>query len=155
MNKLLCGILLACTVLGTAGCHSVDEAVGESISAGTPVNASDADLEVYRQYFSPAAVMNCIGQVRSTPQRRSCRDLITYARMRYADINYERYRRRVFEAANGGNAAADVAVLGLNAAGTLVPAATTKAILAAVSGGVVGAKGIIDKDVLYNAGIQT
>jgi len=56
---------------------------------------------------------------------------------------------------NGANAVTDITVLGLNAAGTLVGGATTKSILAAISGGLVGAKGIINKDVLYNAGIQT
>ncbi|HEV8681029.1 MAG TPA: hypothetical protein VGQ90_16750 [Stellaceae bacterium] len=156
MNKLLCGLLLTCILFGTAACGSINETVGNSIGAGSPDSAlDDADLQVYRSYFSPAVVMDCIRQVRATPERRSCRDLIAYARMRYIDIKYQQYRHRVFAAVNGGNAATDIAVLGLNAAGTLVPGATTKAILHAISGGLVGAKGIIDKDILYNAGIQT
>lgn len=155
MHKLLRGFMLSFALVAVAGCSGVNELVGNSISAGSPVNVEDQDAVVYRQYFAPGAIINCIAQVRGTPERRSCRDLIAFARMRYADINYEKFRRRAFAAVSGGNAAADITVLGLNAAGTLVPAATTKAILAAISAGVVGSKGIIDKDVLYNAGIQT
>lgn len=156
MNKLLCGLVLTCILVGTAACSSINETVGNSIGAGTPDSSlDDADLQVYRAYFSPTVVMDCIGRVRATPERRSCRDLIAYARMRYIDIKYQQYRHRVFAEVNGGDAATDLAVLGINAAGTLVPGAATKAILHAVSGGLVGAKGIIDKDVLYNAGIQT
>src|SRR6266536_3891708 len=155
MSKLLCGVLLTCILFGTAACNTVNEAVGRSIGAGSPDSSiGEADLQVYGAYFVPAVVMDCIRRFRATPERRSCRDLITYARMRYTDIKYQEYRHRVFLEVNGGNAATDITVLGLNAAGTLVPGATTKAILHAISGGLVGAKGIIDKDVLYNAGIQ-
>jgi hypothetical protein len=155
MHKLLCSALLAFSLLGMTACNVINQSVGDSISVGAPASQEATDLAVYQQYFTPPAIMGCIAQVRATPERRSCRDLITYARMRYIDINYEEFRRRVFQDVNGGNAATDIAVLGLNAAGTLVPGATTKAILAAISGGLVGSKGIIDKDVLYNAGIQT
>ena len=72
---------------------------------------------------------------RNSAQRQSCRDQITYARIRYIDISYQQFRRQVFLEINGSNAAADITILGLGAAGALVGTATTKAILAAISAG--------------------
>src|SRR4026209_393155 len=98
MDKLLRGIMLSFALFALAGCNNVNELVGNSIATGSPVNVEDQDVLVYQQYFAPAAIMHCIAQVRGTPERRSCRDLITFARMRYADINYEKFRRRAFAA---------------------------------------------------------
>ena len=125
------------------------------MALGAPEQDIEAELALHRNYFAPEQVMKCLALPRATPERRSCRDLITYARMRYIDLRYATFRQRVFAEVNGASAATDITVLGLNAAGTLVGGATTKSILAAISGGLVGAKGIINKDVLYNAEIQT
>ena len=154
-KNVFVGILLGAIALASAGCSTVNQAVGESMALGAPVQDIEAELALYRNYFAPEPVMKCLALPRATPERRSCRDLITYARMRYIDLQYGVFRQRVFAEVNGANAVTDITVLGLNAAGTLVGGATTKSILAAISGGLVGAKGIINKDVLYNAGIQT
>jgi hypothetical protein len=155
MNKLLFGLLAGCALFGLTGCGTVNEIVGKSFSAGPPFSLEEEDASLYKELLSTTAVRACIKQRRKSEERQNCRDEITYARMRYIDINYMNFRRKVLLEVNGGNAAADITVLGLNAAGTLVGGATTKAILAAISAGVVGSKGIIDKDVLYNTGIQT
>ena len=47
------------------------------------------------------------------------------------------------------NIGADWAVLGLNAVASVVGGAGTKAALAATSGGIVGAKGSVDKNLFY------
>jgi hypothetical protein len=154
-KNVLVGILLGAIALASAGCNTVNQAVGESMALGAPEQDIEAELALYRNYFAPEQVMRCLALARATPERRSCRDLITYARMRYIDLRYALFRQRVFAEVNGANTATDITVLGLNAAGTLVGGATTKSILAAISGGLVGAKGIINKDVLYNAQIQT
>lgn len=154
-SEFVLAALLCAALLAAAGCNLVNESVGHTLSIGLPANRENQDLEIYQRYFTPDKIDQCLALPRNTGQRQSCRDLISYARMRYIDINYELFRRRAFLEISGGNAAADITVLGLGAAGTLVPTATTKAILAAISAGIVGAKGIIDKDVLYNAGIQT
>jgi hypothetical protein len=154
-KNILVGILLGWIALASTGCNTVNQAVGESMTLGAPEQDTGAELAIYRNYFAPEQVMKCLALARATPERRSCRDLITYARMRSIDLRYGLFRQRAFEEINGGNAATDIAVLGLNAAGTLVGGPTTKSILAAISGGLVGARGVIDKDVLYNAGIQT
>lgn len=155
IGKLLRAGLVSGALSATVGCNLVNESVGSSVSPGLPTNRESQDAEIYQRYFAPEKIDQCLGLPRNSAQRQSCRDLITYARIRYIDINYESFRRRAFLEVSGGNAAADITVLGLGAAGALVPGATTKSILAAISAGIVGAKGIIDKDVLYNSGIQT
>src|SRR5262249_46089227 len=50
---------------------------------------------------------------------------------------------------NGFGLATDLIVLGLNAAGAVVGGAEAKSALAAASGGIVGAKGAVDKDLFY------
>ena len=152
MRRLLVAL---CLLSAMSGCQGINEAVSNSVSPGSPVNQNDQEIALYQSFITPDAIRQCLGQVRGSGARQSCRDLITYARLKYADLNYERFRRDLFATVNGGNTAADLTILGLGSAGALVPGATTKAILAAISAGISGGKGIVDRDLLYNAGIQT
>ncbi len=152
MRRLLIAL---CLLSAMSGCQAVNEAVSNSVSAGQPINQNDQEIALYQSFITPDRIRECLGQPRGSGERQSCRDLITYARLKYADLNYDRFRRKLFETVNGGNTAADLTILGLGSAGALVPGATTKAILAAISAGISGGKGIIDRDLLYNAGIQT
>jgi hypothetical protein len=147
--------LVCCLLPTVAGCNVVNHVVGSSVSVGLPENQEAQEAEIYQRYFSPAKIDQCMALPRNSAQRQSCRDQITYARIRYIDIAYQQFRRQVFLEINGSNAAADITVLGLGAAGALVGTATTKAILAAISAGIVGAKSVISKDVLFNSAIQT
>ena len=147
--------LVCCLLPTVAGCNVVNHMVGSSVSVGLPENQEAQEAEIYQRYFSPAKIDQCMALPKNSAQRQSCRDQITYARIRYIDITYQQFRRQVFLEINGSNAAADITVLGLGAAGALVGTATTKAILAAISAGIVGAKSVISKDILYNSAIQT
>jgi hypothetical protein len=156
MLRVASNWLVVCILsIGLFGCFAGDMLGGSSISASIPAEIYDQDAAMYREFFMPEAVKDCINYKRGSGNRRSCRDKITYARMRYADLLYEQFRRRLFFGINGGNAAVDIAVLGLNSAGALVGGATTKAILAAISGGLVGTRGIVEKELLYHSAIQT
>jgi hypothetical protein len=147
---------LACCIFPTIiGCNTVNQIVGNSVSVGLPENQEALEAQIYQRYFTPEKIDQCVALPRNSAQRQSCRDQITYARIRYIDINYQQFRRQVFLEINGSNVAADITVLGLGAAGALVGTATTKAILAAISAGIVGAKSVISKDLLYNSAIQT
>ncbi|MGA8401527.1 MAG: hypothetical protein WB697_16685, partial [Stellaceae bacterium] len=148
MRRLLIAL---CLLSAMSGCQAVNEAVSNSVSAGQPINQNDQEIALYQSFITPDRIRECLGQPRGSGERQSCRDLITYARLKYADLNYDRFRRKLFETVNGGNTAADLTILGLGSAGALVPGATTKAILAAISAGISGGKGIIDRDLLYNA----
>lgn len=152
MRRLLIAL---CLLSAMSGCQGINQAVSNSVSAGQPINQNDQEIALYQSFITPDAIRQCLQQKRGSGERQSCRDLITYARLKYADLNYERFRRELFQTVNGGNTAADLTILGLGSAGALVPGATTKAILAAISAGISGGKGIIDRDMLYNAGIQT
>lgn len=149
-------VIALCLLSAMSGCQGINQLVSNSVSPAGPVNQyEDAEIAFYQGLFSTTAIGNCLGQLKGTAARQGCRDTITYARLKYTDLNYDRFRRELFAAVNGGNTAADLTILGLGSAGALVPGATTKAILAAISAGISGGKGIIDRDLLYNAAIQT
>ena len=78
-----------------------------------------------------------------------------YALKGYIDNEYREYRITLHHLADNGNALADITVLGLNTAGTVVGGAAIKAILHAVAAGVGGSKTIINEDILYKRTIIT
>jgi hypothetical protein len=84
-----------------------------------------------------------------TEAQRAWRDEVVLGRLRAIDLHYTAFVQKAIGSRITGNAAIDVAVLGLSAAGTLVPAAGSKAVLAAIAGGLVGTRGVIDKEVFY------
>jgi hypothetical protein len=81
--------------------------------------------------------------------QRAWRDEVVLGRVRAIDLHYAAFVQETIGSRIAGSAATDIAVLGLSAAGTLVPSASSKAILAAVAGGLVGTRGVIDKQVFY------
>lgn len=83
-------------------------------------------------------------------KRQEYRDEVANSRLRAIDLQYGIFVREVTGGRIGYNVSGDIAVLGLSAAGTLVPTASTKAILAAISGGIVGTRAVIDKEVFYD-----
>lgn len=154
MTRIMLNWLVCCLLsLALGGCAAGDMLGGGSMSASIPADILEEDAQTHRELFVRPVVQACLGRQRNSSERRSCRDSITFARMRYADIAFERYRHRLFYGFAGSNAVVDIAVLGLNAAGTLVPAAATKSILAAISGGLVGTRAIVEKEILQNAAI--
>lgn len=64
------------------------------------------------------------------------------------DRSYEARERRLFDHNSAADFVGSVSVLGLNSAGAVTGGTEAKAILAAISGGIVGTKTAFDKDIL-------
>ena len=80
--------MVCCLLPTVAGCNVVNHVVGSSVSVGLPENQEAQEAEIYQRYFSPAKIDQCMALPRNSAQRQSCRDQITYARIRYIDISY-------------------------------------------------------------------
>jgi hypothetical protein len=143
-------LLLCLLALVVSGCAA--DLAGNPGFGGLPPDVWDEDLLTHRELFTRPIVQACLRQSRNSAERRDCRDRITFARMRYSDLVFERYRHRLFYGASGTNAAVDIAVLGLNTAGAL---GTASKLLAGVSAGLVGTRAIVEKEILQNATIPT
>lgn len=83
------------------------------------------------------------------------RDAVVYRRIEVIDIYYYKFEAALTGAHNGIDVATDLTELALNGVGAVTGSAATKAALAAASGGVVGAKGVIDTDLFYQKTIQS
>jgi hypothetical protein len=78
------------------------------------------------------------------------RNEVVNCRIRAIDLQFTSFEQGIAREYIGLNTGADIAVLGLGAATALTGSAGTKSILGAISGGVIGTKGIVDKDVFYS-----
>jgi hypothetical protein len=81
--------------------------------------------------------------------RRRLRDQIVYGRMDVIDFDFDNLERELNSAGNGVSLGGDLAVLIANGIGSVTGGKQTKAALNAVSGGIVGAQGAINKDLYY------
>ena len=70
-------------------------------------------------------------------------------RMAVVDAQYAAFKEALYREGVSTNFLVDTAVLGLNLAGTLTPAASTKGILAAVSGGLIGTRAAAEKNLYF------
>jgi hypothetical protein len=159
--RILCVLLFP----GLAtGCSWLSNSAAVTIATGAPADTADAlNVDQFALQFAPAMVTECQRKADAEAAERTagsdaakrCRNDIAYYRIRYYDANYYTFKRLVLAGNSSYNAGTDIAVLGLNAAGTLTGGATTKAILAAISGGLIGTRGVIDKDLYFNSSINT
>ncbi len=83
-------------------------------------------------------------------ERRGYRDTIIAARIAAINISYRLFEEQLFQEGIGRNIATDWALLGLAGAGATVASSGTQQILAAVSGGLVGARASFDKNALFD-----
>lgn len=132
--------VVACGV-GMSGCAT---------ASGFPDRAEsvEAQLAQLQTYYTDDVWETYNGK--SGRAKREYRDEVVHSRMRAIDLHYGIFVRQVTGGRMGFNVSGDLAVLGLSAAGTLLPTASTKAILAAISGGIVGTRAVIDKEVFYD-----
>jgi hypothetical protein len=72
-----------------------------------------------------------------------------YALKRIIDDQYREYRITLHHLADGGNAALDVANIGLTTAATATPGAAAKTVLSAIATGLLGTKTVLNEDLLY------
>ncbi|MBV8402345.1 MAG: hypothetical protein JOZ17_27025, partial [Acetobacteraceae bacterium] len=84
------------------------------------------------------------------PQRREFRDEIIAERIALINISYRLFEERLFQEGTVREISTDWALLGLAAAGATISSSTTQRILAAISGGLVGARAAFDKQALFD-----
>ena len=80
---------------------------------------------------------------------KAYRDEVISERLRAIDIRFVMFTAAINKEANGTGMLADFAVLGLSGGGAVAGGAATKAILAAISGGITGAELSINKTLYY------
>jgi hypothetical protein len=82
-------------------------------------------------------------------ERQRLRDAIILARIRAYDIEFRAFQRELYGAGNSISTGGDLIVLVLSGLAATTGDAVTKSALAAASAGVVGAQGVINKDLYY------
>lgn len=137
--------MIAFAALACGACMS-----GCAAASGFPdrTESVEAELSQLQGYFADDIWARY--NEKTGREKQEYRDLVVHSRLRAIDLQYGIFVRNVTGGRLGFNVSGDLAVLGLSAAGTLVPTASTKAILAAISGGIVGTRAVIDKEVFYD-----
>jgi hypothetical protein len=81
-------------------------------------------------------------------------DKCVYAMLQLIDVKWSHFEDQLLGSSSNANLAADVGLLGLNAAGTLISGGATQ-ILHAASAGVTGLRTAVNQDLLYSSTITT
>ena len=114
-----------------------------------PAYNTAAEIQMASPYFK-ADVID-IYHAKTGPEQGQYRNAVVYNRMRACDVYYDIFIREVSASRATGSVAADSAVLLLSGAAGQIKPASTAAILSALSGGVVGLKGSVDKQFFYDS----
>jgi hypothetical protein len=114
---------------------------------GAPANLPDSQnaLERLDPYY--AAVLKDYYVSGGVPV--SVRNRFIETRLAVIDAQYLAFKQGLYREGVSSNLAVDVATLGLSLAGTLAPAASTKGILAAISGGLIGTRAAAEKNLYF------
>jgi outer membrane murein-binding lipoprotein Lpp len=134
--------VIALAVMLLSGCASIE---------GYPNR-----LEYAAQYVAevgPYAAPDAVLRYNATTDLTSAtllRNNIVTARIFSIDANFHQFVRDLTTQQNLSSVGIDWAAIGLASAGAVVGSSQTKAILAAISAGLLGAKASVDKDVFYN-----
>ena len=105
-----------------------------------------AELKQLDQYHAP----DIITQYNASADKRTFRDEVVNARLRAIDLYFGIFQQEVSKEKIGTEVATDWAVIALSGGGAVLPSAGTKTVLAAISGGLTGAKGSIYKNIFYD-----
>jgi len=118
---------------------------------GYPKRLGDSEQYVaeVNSFVSPTAILNYNG---IDPIQRN--NIVT-ARIYAIDVNYHNFVHALTSEQNVGSVGTDWIVLALAGVGATTGSAATKAALAAASGGVIGARAAVSKDVFYNNTVPT
>lgn len=139
------GVLVLGYVLWAAiggGCAAVD---------GYPKRLEYADQYIAEvgSFASPAAVLQYNSAADVTTATLLRNNTVT-ARIFSIDANFHQFVRDLTTQQNISTVGVDWAAIGLASAGAVVASSQTKTILAAIAGGILGAKASVDKDIFYN-----
>jgi len=144
-------LLLGGILCGLEACASID---------GYPTRIGDADQYVteVNSFVAPSSIVDYNDSVASGAglnEIATKRNNIVTARIYAIDVNYHKFIRDLTAQQNVGAVGADWIALGLAGAGATTGSAQTKAVLAAISGGVTGARAAVSKDVFYSNTLPT
>ena len=130
--------------VATGGCAALKAYPDRSID---PV----AEIKALAPYLAPDVLAKyhaASDTERNGLTQRQWRDAVIEARIREADIQFNAFQQKLFEQGVGFGIATDWIVLALNAAGALSGGAAN--VLAATSGGVVGARASFEKNAFFD-----
>src|SRR5258707_3945072 len=113
------------------------------------VVSHDNDLANTQQYFADSVIPDYL-KLTAEADRKLYRDRIVYGRLHAYDVQYKQFLKALSTESGSINLGADLISLGFSGLAATTGTASTKAALAAVSGGVLGAKGDISKEVFYD-----
>lgn len=130
-------VILLCAFALT-GCATVRGAPGRPCE-------STRTLEQLDSYYAKAL----LDYYRPGANKIDVRNYFIETRLGIIDAQYLVFKQDLYEEGVSSSFMTDVATLGLNAAGTLTPAASTKSILAAVSGGLIGTRASAEKNFYF------
>lgn len=134
--------MLAAAATLLSGCASV---TGYPESPGDP----KGELQSLKRTYYGADVVQHYNALRDDAARTAYRDEVVVGRERVIDLNYYAFRKHLLAGGNLTEVGTDWAVLALSGAGTTVASAGSKAIFAAIAGGLTGARGSVEKNLYY------
>jgi hypothetical protein len=112
-----------------------------------PIKSAEA-VKKYLPYFTDDVLAEM--RTKATEEDRTrYRDEVIDAQLLVFDRNYDDFIQSLGIEKNAEEIATDAVTISLAGAGSLLKPASTKSILAAVSGGVTGIKGSVDKNLFY------
>jgi hypothetical protein len=119
--------------------------------SGYAENPEDTDvvIETLMPYFSGEYEQTYYSLPPDDSRRLALRNTIIINRMRVYEINFLRFKKRLWGDTNAIAAGGDLLVLALTGLAATTGNAGTKSALAAASAGIVGAQGAINKDIYY------
>ena len=134
--------VVLCLLVGLAcGCRSVSGYPKQPVKTGAEVKALSA-------YFSPD-VFKTFHDKDGLAEKMAYRNEVTEGRLRAVNLYYLQLERALTTERNVENMGVDFAVIGTSLAASIVGGAETKSVLALISGGLVAAKGSVDKNLFY------
>lgn len=119
--------------------------IGCSSYSGYPTRYNDPkkDLAALQVKFSEPHIAAC-NQTKSA----SCRDIVVNSLVRSIDLQFDAFRRSLFQAGSSTNFWGDTSVMALGVAGTLVTSVVAP-YLAAASALITGTRAAIERDLMF------
>ena len=105
--------------------------------------------DVLEEYKEIATKPEGQTEAQISARRRDYRDGVILARMRAYDLGFEIFEKAIHNEKNASTVVTDWAALGVSGYGAVGGGAATKAILHAISGGLTGARLVVDKTAYY------
>ena len=135
-----CQAVLALLLTALTGCASIDSAPPRFGTEVNALKAADAHFDgILRRYLA------------AQPQKqKELRNGFIETRTALIDQAYAGFRQTLYTQRVGMNVGVDLATLGLNAVGAVTGSAPAKTGLHALSGGLIGSKASIDKNVFFD-----